>query len=366
VLRPTPRSLSSQRLEQRPAAPPGGLFVHGGQRPTRADLIVFEAAGPSRVELPDNEQLRQLRGSATPLWLRIQGLAAPETIEAIFDRLAVPPLLRAPLLQEPQRPRVECFESAVLVVLHRFTTPHDPMRLVSDQVGFLLLPGLLVTVEEAGGARPFAALTEWLLTMAGAVEDRDLDDILHHLIDDLLDDLFPILEHMANRLDELEEAALRRPQPRQMQQVVHHRGNLRSIRRQILPLRHQIRMMLRQHQSLLGPEAVGGFQDMAELVQLLFESTEQQRTHLDAIAQAYATGVSNRMNQVMKTLTILTSIFAPLTLIAGIYGMNFEVMPELKWHLGYLYSLLLMLAVALLQGYWLRRRGWFEDWTAQR
>jgi magnesium transporter len=220
-------------------------------------------------------------------------------------------------------------------------------------------------VEEAGDAQPFPALTEWLLTMAAAVEDRDLDDILHHLIDDILDDLFPIIEHMANRLDELEEAALRRPQPLQMQRVVHHRSTLRCIRRQILPLRHQIRMMLRQHQSLLGPEAVGGFQDMGELVELLFESTEQQRTHLDAIAQAYATSVSNRMNQVMKTLTILTSIFAPLTLIAGIYGMNFEVMPELKWQLGYLFALLLMLVVALLQSYLLWRRGWFQDWTAQ-
>lgn len=366
MLRPTPRSLSSQRLEQRPAAPPGGLFVHGGQRPSRADLIVFEAARPSRGALPDSERLDQLRENATPLWLRIQGLADPEKIHTVFDRFAVPPLLRQPLLEEPQRPRVECFESAVLVVLHRFTTPHDPMRLVSDQVGFLLLPGLLVTVEEAGGSQPFAALTEWLLTMAGAVEDRDLDDILHHLIDDILDDLFPILEHMTNRLDELEEAALRRPQPLLMQQVVRHRGNLRCIRRQILPLRHQIRMMMRQHQSLLGPEAVGGFQDMAELVELLFEGTEQQRNHLDAIAQAYATSVSNRMNQVMKTLTILTSIFAPLTLIAGIYGMNFDLMPELKWPLGYLYSLLLMLAVALLQSYFLWRRGWFQDWTAQR
>ncbi len=366
MLRPTPRALSSQRLDHRPAAAPGGLFVHGGQRPTRADLIVFESGRPRSLPLPDAERLRHLRHGPTPLWLRIQGMGDRAKIEAILDGCEVPELLRPPMLEEPQRPRVECFGSAVLVVLHRFTTPHDSMRLVSDQVGFLLLPGLLVTVEEAGGAQPFPALTEWLLTMAGAVEDRDLDDILHHLIDDILDDLFPILEHMASRLDDLEEQALRRPQPLQMQKVVQHRGNLRCIRRQILPLRHQIRMMLRQHQSLLGPEAVGGFQDMAELVELLFESTEQQRNHLDAIAQAYATSVSNRMNQVMKTLTILTSIFAPLTFIAGIYGMNFELMPELKWRYGYLLVLLVMALVALLQTYWLWRRGWFQDWTAQR
>jgi magnesium transporter len=105
---------------------------------------------------------------------------------------------------------------------------------------------------------------------------------------------------------------------------------------------------------------------MAELVELLYESTEALRGHLDAITEAYAASIGNRMNQVMKTLTILTSIFAPLTFIAGIYGMNFEFMPELKWRYGYFYVLLLMALVGLIQSYWLQRRGWFQDWTAQR
>jgi magnesium transporter len=131
-------------------------------------------------------------------------------------------------------------------------------------------------------------------------------------------------------------------------------------------LRHQIRLLLRQRQPLLGPEALVGFQDMADLVELLFENCELLRSQCDAITQAYAASVGNRMNQVMKTLTILTSIFAPLTFIAGIYGMNFEHMPELSWRLGYAYVLTLMLVVAVLQSYWLWRRGWFQDWTAQR
>jgi magnesium transporter len=105
---------------------------------------------------------------------------------------------------------------------------------------------------------------------------------------------------------------------------------------------------------------------MADLVELLFENCELLRSQCDAITQAYAASVGNRMNQVMKTLTILTSIFAPLTFIAGIYGMNFEHMPELSWRFGYAYVLILMLVVAVLQSYWLWRRGWFQDWTAQR
>jgi magnesium transporter len=105
---------------------------------------------------------------------------------------------------------------------------------------------------------------------------------------------------------------------------------------------------------------------MGELVQLLYENCEMLRNQCDAITQAYSVGISNRMNQVMKTLTILTSIFAPLTFIAGIYGMNFENMPELKSKLGYFVILFVMLLVAMLQSYWLWKRGWFQDWTAQR
>ena len=124
-------------------------------------------------------------------------------------------------------------------------------------------------------------------------------------------------------------------------------------------------ILLREHQTLLGREALGGFQEMGELVQLLYENCEMLRNQCDAITQAYSVGIGNRMNQVMKTLTILTSIFAPLTFIAGIYGMNFEHMPELKWRYGYLMVCLLMLVTAMIQSYWLWKRGWFQDWTGQ-
>ena len=192
------------------------------------------------------------------------------------------------------------------------------------------------------------------------------DDILHFLIDDILDDIFPILENISRHIDDLEEAVLRRPKPKLLTHTFRYRGNLRTIRSQIWPLRHQIQILLREHQTLLGKEALGGFQEMGELVQLLYENCEMLRNQCDAITQAYSVGISNRMNQVMKTLTILTSIFAPLTFIAGIYGMNFENMPELKSKLGYFVILFVMLLVAMLQSYWLWKRGWFQDWTAQR
>ena len=367
MLRLTPGAFSSQLLEHRPAELPSQLFVHGGAAPTRIDAVVFEAEAPQHWPQPSSEAINTLRRRGVPLWLRLRGLADSAAIRALLERLMVPPVLAEPLLRPPQRPQVDCIEDAVLVVLHRLGFASDPDRLLSDQVGVLLLPGLLITVEEAPiTAEPFPDLTSWLLERSPAIEDRDLDDILHFLIDDLLDELFPILETISHRLDDLEELVLRRPKPKLLSRTFRYRSLLRAVRGQVWPLRHQIRMLLREHQQLLGPEAMGGFQEMDGIVELLFENCELLRSQCDAITQAYGASVGNRMNQVMKTLTILTSIFAPLTFIAGIYGMNFRLMPELEWRFGYPMVLLLMAVVAAIQAWWLWRRGWFQDWTAQR
>ena len=345
---------------------PALLFVQGGQQPTTADLVLFGGDQPEVRPLELAEGIAPVLAAGQPLWLRIRGLGQDAAILQLLRALRVPGPLLGPLLEHPQRPRVDCFGEAVLVVLHRLQACEDPLVLTSLQVGLLLLPGMLITVEEAADGGSFPHLTAWLQSGAGEVGDRDLDDILHFLIDDLLDDLFPILERIGNRLDELEEQVLPHPTPRLLSRTIQYRANVRTVRRLIWPLRYQIHLLLRQRNPLLGAEAREGFEEMAEMVELLFENTELLRNHCDAITQAYAATVGNRMNQVMKTLTILTSVFAPLTFIAGIYGMNFQVMPELTWRYGYLSVLLLMVLVAVLQVWWLGRRGWFQDWTTPR
>ncbi len=365
MLRLTPGALNSQRLEQRPGTLPKDLLLYGGLAPTRIDIVRFDAGRITHHPQIQISGLEKLRNHHS-LWIRIRGLKDRACIENLFEALQIPRVLQAPLLDVPQRPQVDCLDTAVLVVVHRLGWPTTPGHLSSDQVGLLLLPGLLISVEESSDDLAFPELTEWLLSGQSTIEDTDLDDILHFLIDDILDDIFPILERISHHIDILEEAVLRRPKPKLLTHTFRYRGNLRTIRSQVWPLRHQIQILLREHQTLLGDEALVGFQEMGELVQLLYENCEMLRNQCDAITQAYSVGISNRMNQVMKTLTILTSIFAPLTFIAGIYGMNFEFMPELKMRYGYFIVLFLMAVIAVIQSIWLWKRGWFQDWTAQR
>ncbi len=366
MLRPTPTRLTSRLLEERPANLPSHLYVTGGRPLSQFCAVVLTEEGPQLEQLQRPEQLARLQQLGRPLWLRVMGLSQPERVRAMLTQVAVPESVLPPLLEIPQRPRVDCVDRALLVVLHRLNFARDPSHLISSQLGLLLLPNLLVSFEESHHGDAFPELLDWLASRVGNGDQGDLANVMHLLIDEVLDELHPMLEQIANRLDDLEAAVLRDPQPKLLNRTFGHRSNLRRIRGQIWPLRHQIKMVLRQGQDLLGPQAWVGFTEMGELVELLFGTCELLRHQCDSITQAYAASVGNRMNQVMKTLTILTSIFAPLTFIGGIYGMNFENMPELHWRYGYAYALLLMAAVAAIQAWWLWRRGWFQDWTPPR
>jgi len=365
-LRPTPGSLDSRRLEERPGDMPNALFLCGGRADTQVSVVSLHPDGPRLLSHCSSEQLRELRAEDQPLWVRISGMGQPLRIREVLEICGIPAVFAPLVLDTPQATRVDSHGDVMAVVLHRLRFAQDPLQLVSDQVGMVLTQRRLISIEEAPSAQPFASLTQWLMERRPIAAAEDLDDLLHYMVDNLLDGIFPMLEQMANRLDDLEEAALRDPRPRILNRAYQLRNNLRRIRQQLWPLRHQILLFLRQNQPVMGPDGLQGFREMAQNVEQIFESCEILRHQCDAVTEAHMASTSNRMNQIMKTLTIVSTIFAPLTFIAGIYGMNFDNMPELHWRWGYGASLVMMGAVASLQASWLWRRGWFEDWTASR
>jgi len=365
-LRPTPGSLDSRRLEDRPGQMPNSLYLAGGRAPTTLSAVVLKPEGPQRCSLKSLAQLDELLAEQVPIWLRVNGMGQPDLIRAALTRCRIPPCFAPLVIDTPQSTRVDSTGDVIAVVLHRLRFSVDPLNLTSDQVSMLLTHSCLISLEETPSHDPFASLTEWLMQKSPAASAEDLDDLLHYMVDHILDGIFPMLEQMANRLDDLEEAALRDPRPRVLTRAYQQRANLRRIRQQLWPLRHQILLFLRQNQPVMGPDGLQGFQEMAQNVEQIFESCEILRHQCDAVTEAHMASTGNRMNQIMKTLTIVSTIFAPLTFIAGIYGMNFENMPELHWHYGYIASLLLMGSIASMQAIYLWRRGWFEDWTAPR
>ncbi|MBM5795851.1 MAG: magnesium/cobalt transporter CorA [Cyanobacteria bacterium M_surface_7_m2_037] len=345
---------------------PNSLYLAGGRATTTFSALVLWPQGPQLCRLNDREQLEDLLSQRVPIWLRVSGMGQPHRIREALELCRIPAAFSPLVLDTPQSTRVDSMGDVIAVVLHRLRFSKDPLNLTSDQVSMLLTHNCLISIEEAPSSDPFASLTDWLMQKSPVAAAEDLDDLLHYMVDSILDGIFPMLEQMANRLDDLEEAALRDPRPRVLTRAYQLRANLRRIRQQLWPLRHQILLFLRQNQPVMGPDGLQGFQEMAQNVEQIFESCEILRHQCDAVTEAHMASTGNRMNQIMKTLTIVSTIFAPLTFIAGIYGMNFDNMPELHWRYGYIASLVLMGTIASMQAIYLWRRGWFEDWTAPR
>lgn len=362
-LRPTPGSLDSRLLEERPGRLPAMLRDPGTRHTQIASVLIIGPDGIDHRSDVTPDLLGELTLARIPFWLRFSGLSDLSMITRCLDACDVRHEFFPLLTETPQITRIDSFADEIAVVLHRLKLEGDPLNLVSDQVSLLLNHNCLVSIEEAPGPEQFASLTDWFTGGNGRVSREDLDDLLCYLVEDSLDDIYPILDIMASRLDELEERALRNPQAHVLSCAYQLRANLRRIRQQVWPLRHQVILFLRQNQPVMGVDGLRGFQEMTHNIERLFEGCEILRHQCDGVVEAHMASMGNRMNQIMKALAIVSTIFAPLTFIAGIYGMNFRYMPELGYRHGYVLSLGVMGIVAVLQVAWLWRLGWFKDWS---
>lgn len=353
-------------MTNRPAPVPDRLHRQGGLVPTTVSAYRFDGQRVSELALDPEQPHGPLLNGVGGLWVRISGLGDPNRIEALLEALAVPPDLIDRLSRVPHVPLVESMHGGLVVILQQLASAGEGRTMVSQQVSFLLMDNLLITIEETSEMSPWLSNLEFLRINSSIDSGYDLGNLLHEMVDEVLDGIFPVLELIAHRIDGLEELALREPKPHLLNKVIQCRTDLRQIRSISWPLNHQIRSVLRRNHAGLCAEALGGFRDMEETVHLIFEQCELLRHQCDAITDTYAASVGNRMNQIMKTLTIISSIFAPLTFIAGVYGMNFQNMPELHWGYGYYTALGVMVIVAIAQTVLLWKRGWFQDWTGSR
>ena len=364
-------AVKPRRLSERPGDLPGPLFVHGGQAPTGLSALLFAAEGVSTHLELSLEQLQDLLQRDQPLWVRLKGLGSPALLATVMSTLQVPEDLHAVLVETPQRTRVDAVGDVLQVVTHRLSMGSGG-RVISEQVGVVLMPNVVLTVEEVPRRVAFPEFTDWLVKLPESPDRSLLDDMFFFLLDEVLDEVLPLLEDLAEELDQLEEASLRRPTPRLLRQAYDIRSDLRRVRMVVWPLRSQLIVLIRQGKRLLDREALRGFREVSTHVDVALETAEVLRHQCDGVTASYMASISNRMNQVMKVLTVISSIFVPLTFIAGVYGMNFDPevspwnMPEIEAPYGYVICIAVMALISLTQVLWFRRQGWFQDWTGMR
>jgi magnesium transporter len=351
----------SRRRAARPRAGeiPGALVASPDATPTQITCITFDGAHFAETDITQVNDIPEK--SSHTLWLDICGLADIETIRAIGDRFGLHPLAVADVVHTHQRPKTEAYPDFILTVLR---SPVGGPPFESEQLSFIIGDGFLLTFQERPGDC-FAPVRDRLRQGSPRIRSGGSAYLGYALMDALIDAYFPILERYGDVTEQLEQRVIEAPDPRFVSDIHLLKRELLDVRRALWPQREAINVLLRDDMPVITADVRTYLRDCADHSFQLLDMVEIYREVAQGLVDLHLSSVSNRMNEVMKVLTIIATIFIPMTFIAGVYGMNFDTsqplnMPELGWRHGYLFALGLMAisAGSMLVMFW--RMGWIR------
>ncbi|WP_111412175.1 magnesium/cobalt transporter CorA [Billgrantia lactosivorans] len=295
-------------------------------------------------------------------WLHVQGMPTAEELELLGERVGLHPLAQEDILNGGQRPKVERFEGALVVTLG-IPEVDDEGSLHLFQLT-LFMGGNIVASVIAEMLDPFVEVRRRLKERGGRALGEP-DDLLYGLLDAAVDHAFPVLDGVGERIEELEMEILNHPDSSTLERLHGLKRELIMLRRYLWPTREVINQLLRDHDDLFTPDTRMWMRDVYDHTVQVMDLVESYRDMTASMLDVYLSSMSNRLNESMRTLTIIATIFMPLTFIVGIYGMNFShptspfAMPELGWYWGYPGVWTLMAVVAIGMVVWFKRKRWF-------
>lgn len=372
-----PKQRRRTRIVQAGSAP-GTLVGTPDAEPTRLFLMRYGTDALDERPLDTLEGLTpQEVGAGGVTWLDVRGLRDHALIEAIAARFGIHPLAAADAVNTPQRAKTEAYPNHTLIITHMARLSEGKTvvqrELVLEQLAIVLGPGWVVTFQERhSDGDVLEPVRRRIRNGRGRIRSGGGDYLAYALLDAVVDGHFPLLDDVSQTLEDLEIQSLERPQPQTAQQIHALKRILLGLRRTVWPQREALHALLRGDGEdelpdalpLLQPATRVYLRDVHDHLIQVAELIESYREFSASLMDLYLSAVNNRMNEVVKVLTIISTIFLPLSFIAGIYGMNFDAtagpynMPELRWRYGYPFALGLMTAVGLGMLWLFRRFGW--------
>ncbi len=291
-------------------------------------------------------------------WINFDSLHKVELISGVGDHFHIHPLILEDILNIDHLPKVNEFETYLFFTLKMVKPGTDEDSFISEHLSFVLGKNFLLSFQE-DPTDPFDAVRERIFSGKGKARGRNADYLMFLLTDAIVDQYFVIVERLSRKIAEIELELLENPQETLVTKIIDQKKQLSRLRSFIYPMRDCLRVLVSEETDFVNEENIKYFNDVYDHLIQIISSLESHHESLTSFMEFYATQVSNQMNQVMKTLTVIATIFIPLTFFAGIYGMNFRYMPELNWKWGYPVLLLTMAALGIGMYLYMRRRKWF-------
>jgi len=341
-----------------PGSSPGTLVYMGERAVAKVRLSVIDYDQNRLTERDDipPDQLGTLKETATVSWINVEGISDPNVIEEIGKRFGLHPLLLEDILSPRQRPKMENYESYIFLVLKMLYVEKGG-EIRSEQVSFVLGPHYVISFLEDPGDI-FDPVRDRIRGQRGRIRQMGPDYLLYALTDAIVDHYFIVLECLEERIEKLEEEVFTNPTPATIQAIQRLKTQLLYLRKSVWPLREALSGLLREECQLLSDKTEFFFRDVYDHTIQVIDTLESLRDTVSGLLDIYLSSLSHRLNEVMKVLTIIATIFIPLTFIAGVYGMNFKFMPELNVPWAYPLIWAVMVGIAGVMLLFFRRRGW--------
>lgn len=355
---------SSDRLNYHydlPGSLPGTLRIQADAQPPELCLIDYDPDHCDQVVLQTPEDCRPYLDRTSVSWIDVQGLGDEAVLQRLGQIFGLHSLLLEDAVNVPQRPKVDDYPEQLLIIAWMVMPNPQGWGFVTEQISLIVGPHYLLTIQEEGELDCFERVRDRIVTSKGMIRRHGSDYLAYCLLDAIVDGFFPILEAYGERIEELEDDVLHRPQRSTLTEIHQLKRELLGLRRAIWPLRDALSTLMRDGSDRLTPEVQVYLRDCYDHSIQVLDMLETYRELASSLMDIYLSSVSNRMNEIMKLLTVISSIFIPLTFIAGVYGMNFEHMPELSQRWGYPICIGLMGAIGGLMGLFFWKQGWFDD-----
>lgn len=355
-----PRSRGTFHVKAKKVGQSPGTLIHVGKQKVEHPLLTVidydRETFQTYHDLGIDDTLA-FKDSKTVSWINLSGIHDVSVIERFGTRFAIHPLALEDILNTHHRPKIEEYDAYTLIILKMLFFDEKTQSIDTEQVSLVLGDNYVITFQEREGD-VFDGVRERLQRSNGRIRQRGGDYLTYALLDSIVDSYFHILEKVGDSLALLEDELISNPGQEALGKVHHYKRELMLLRKSVWPLREVISTLYKEDSERITEGTQIFLRDLYDHSIQVLDTVEIFRDSVSGLHDLYMSSVSNRMNEIMKVLTIMASIFIPLTFIAGVYGMNFDYMPELHWRWGYLTVWLLMFGCLIGMVKYFKRKNW--------
>ncbi|PKL57944.1 MAG: magnesium and cobalt transport protein CorA [Methanomicrobiales archaeon HGW-Methanomicrobiales-5] len=357
---------SEKKRRRKPRGPgiktgmaPGTMVFIGErkQEKARIDVIDYDDTKLNEVRDVSVNRCMEFAKSSGVTWISVNGIHDIGLIETLGKGFNLHPLTLEDIVSTAQRLKIEEFPSYVFIVLKMMSFNQAANSVEIEQVSLIVGDNYVISFQEQEGD-VFNTVRDRLRTAKGRIRSMKSEYLAYSLMDAIVDRYFVAVERIGDRIEDIDDRILAEPKPKDINEIHGLKRDILSLRKAVWPLREEIGRLEKSESSIIGQETKVFWRDLYDHTIQIIDMVETYRDILGGLQDTYLSSISNRMNEVMKVLTIIATIFIPLTFIVGVYGMNFEHMPELKWPFGYylVWAVMLVIGIGLLA--YFKRKKW--------